>query len=420
MYMRNLMPALREAWADSPVVMLNGPRQAGKSTLAQALIAEQAGARYLTLDDASVLSAIATDAAGFLAGLEGPVVLDEIQRAPEFFVAIKAAVDRDRRPGRFFLTGSADVLLLPRVSESLAGRVELFTLWPLSQGEIEGRREAFVDAAFGAGALPPGEAPLGRDELIARLVTGGYPEALRRSAARRRAWFDAYVTTILQRDVRELANIEGLTQMPRLLSLLAARTASLLNFAELSRSSGLPQTTLKRYMALLEMTFLVRTLPAWSGNLSKRLVKSPKVFLCDTGLASSLLDIDAKRAEREGGLLGALLESFVVTEIMKQAAWSEVQPQLFHYRSQAGQEIDVLLEDRQGRLVGIEIKARQTASAEDFKGLKDLQESLPARFHRGIVLYAGQQSIPFGEKLQALPISSLWQSDAMATLNQET
>lgn len=415
MYDRNLMPALREAWADSPVVMLNGPRQAGKSTLAQALIAEQPGARYLTLDDASILSAAATDAAGFLAGLEGPVVLDEIQRAPELFVAIKAAVDRDRRPGRFFLTGSADVLLLPRVSESLAGRVELFTLWPLSQGEIEGRREGFVDAAFGAGALSPGQAPPGRDELIARLVTGGYPEALRRSAPRRRAWFDAYVTTILQRDVRELANIEGLTQMPRLLSLLAARTASLLNFAELSRSSGLPQTTLKRYMALLEMTFLMRTLPAWSGNMSKRLVKSPKVFLCDTGLASSLLDLDANRAGREGSLLGALLESFVVTELMKQAAWSEVQPRLFHYRSQAGHEVDVLLEDRQGRLVAIEIKARQTASAEDFKGLKELQASLGARFRRGIVFYTGQQAVPFGEKLQALPVSALWQSGPHAS-----
>lgn len=408
MYARHLTPLLQEAWADTPVVMLNGPRQAGKSTLAARAIAD---ARYLTLDDATVLGAATADPAGFLRGLGGPVVLDEVQRAPALFPAIKAEVDRDRRPGRFFLTGSADVLLLPQVSESLAGRVELFTLWPLSQGEIEGRKETFVDAAFGAGPLSAGE-PLGRQALIERIFAGGYPEALRRSPSRRRAWFDAYVTTILQRDVRDLANIEGLTEMPRLLSLLAGRTASLLNYAELSRSMGLPQTTLKRYMALLEMTFLVRTVPAWSGNLSKRLVKAPKVLLADTGLAASLIGFDGARAEREGALLGALVESFVATELMKQAAWSDLQPRLFHYRTQAGREVDLVLEDRSGRLVGIEVKARQTAEAGDFKGLKELQGSVPEQFARGIVLYGGQEVVPFGERLQAIPISALWRPNS--------
>jgi predicted AAA+ superfamily ATPase len=333
-YRRNIAPLVREALQDTPVVLLNGARQTGKSTLVRGGMLGNSDTRYLTLDEAGVLAAAEADPAGFLSGLTGPVILDEVQRSPGLFPAIKAEVDRDRRPGRFLLTGSANVLLLPRLSESLAGRVEILTLWPLSQGEIEGVEERFVDAVFSADPLPfleEQDEPLG---LYDRLLRGGFPEALARgSEARRRAWFGSYVTTILQRDVRDLSNIEGMTDLPRLLSLLAARSASLVNYAELSRSASMPQSTLKRYVSLLEATFLVRTLPAWSSNLSKRLVRSPKLLLCDTGLISSLQGLSAERLASNPVLVGPLLENFVAMELQKQSAWSATQPRLFHFRT---------------------------------------------------------------------------------------
>ncbi|HEV7516005.1 MAG TPA: ATP-binding protein [Thermoanaerobaculia bacterium] len=412
MFRRSMTPLLLDALGDRPVVLLNGARQVGKSTLAREVATEARPASYLTLDDAAVLAAASHDPAGFLAGLSGPVTLDEVQRAPDLFLAIKAEVDRDRRPGRFLLTGSADFLLLPRVSESLAGRIEILTLWPLSQGEIEGRPEGFVDALFGPTLAPlsgAAEMPEDREAIFARALLGGYPEIVsKESAVRRRAWFNSYVATILQRDVRELANIEGLTALPRLLSLLAARASSLLNYSELSRSSGLSQTTLKRYFALLEATFLVQLLPAWASNLSKRLTKSPKILFGDTGLLAHNLGLDAARLALEPELAGLLLENFVLMEIKKQAAWSAVQPRLFHYRTLAGQEVDLILEDASGRCVGIEVKASTTLGARDMKPLTELAEALGKRFVRGILLYTGRTAVPFGERLHALPISSLW------------
>ena len=311
MYSRHIAPALLEALSDSPVVFLNGARQTGKSTLSQELSARAHPARYLTLDDMGVRSAAKNDPQGFLAGLDGPVILDEVQRAPELFLPLKAEVDRNRKPGRFFLTGSASALVLPQLSESLAGRMEILTLWPLSQGEIESTKEGFIDALFEPTTRLPSFKPAARAEIWERVARGGYPEPLSRPRPeRRRAWVDSYLATIIERDVRDLANIEGLTQLPRLLNLLAARTASLMNYADLSRSMGLPQSTLKRYLALLEATFLVRRLPPWSGNLGKRLVKAPKLFLNDTGLASGLLAVDAARLGTDGGLSGPLLDFF--------------------------------------------------------------------------------------------------------------
>src|SRR5574340_996593 len=289
MYRRNITGILLEALSDSPVVLVNGARQVGKSTLVRSLGESDHPARYLTLDDATVFSAANADPAGFLAGLPGAVVLDEIQRAPGLFLAIKAQVDQKRQAGRFLLTGSANVLLLPALSESLAGRMEIVTLWPLSQGELDNAQERFVDTLFAETPSFSCDGGEDRDNLIAKVLRGGYPEVVARPAAdRRNAWFGSYVTAILQRDVRDLAHIEGLTDLPRLLSLLAARLGSLLNLAEISRSIAMPQTTLKRYMTLLQATFLVQPLPAWSGNLGKRLVKAPKLFLNDTGLAAYL------------------------------------------------------------------------------------------------------------------------------------
>jgi len=410
MLQRNLTSSLLEALSDSPVVLLNGARQTGKSTLTRTLASGEHPARYLTLDDATVLAAARSAPEDFLSALDGPAVIDEVQRAPDLFLVLKAAVDRARRPGRFLLTGSADVLMLPAVSESLAGRVEILTLWPLSQGEIEGLREGFVDALFAEGDLPAtGVEPVQREEVLARAVAGGYPEVLGRELPRRRrAWFGSYITTILQRDVRDIASIAGLAELPHLLALIATRTAALVNFAELSRASGIPQSTLKRYMSLLEATFLVQTLPAWSGNLGKRLTRSPKLLLCDTGLMAYLLGIGDASAAADSPLLGSLLENFVAMEIRKQIGWSETQPRMYHFRTETNQEVDVVLEDAAGRLVGVEVKASGSVSRHDFRHLAALEEMAGERFRRGVVLYTGAEAVAFGPRLYALPVSALW------------
>lgn len=394
------------------MVLLNGARQVGKSTLVQSLT-DGDRAQYLTLDDATVLAAASSDPSGFVAGLAGPVILDEVQRIPGLFLALKAAVDRDRQPGRFLLTGSANVFLLPQASESLAGRMEILTLWPLSQGEVEGVVEGFVDVLFAKTFSPPSTGTLDRGELFERLLRGGFPEMVDKpSESRRRAWFNSYTTSILQRDVRDLTQIEDLAALPRLLSLLAARSTTLLNYSELSRSSGIPASTLKRYFALLEATFLALTLPAWSTNLSKRLVKSPKLLLTDTGLLASSLGLGLERLDEDPRLAGPLLENFVLQEIRKQVSWSRLQPSLFHYRTQTGQEIDLLLEDPAGRIAGIEVKMGSTVQEKDVRALRDLADALGPRFVRGVILYTGERVVPFSEKILALPVQALWRTAA--------
>ena len=406
MYKRNIESELQAAIADTPVVLLNGARQTGKSTLARDF-AQARSIPYITLDDATQLAAASSDAHGFLAGLGDRAVIDEVQKAPGLFPAIKMSVDRDRRPGRFFLTGSANVLLLPQISESLAGRMELITLLPLSQGELHGRRERFLDGVF-AESLPvlqPGDAV----DLKGAVLAGAYPEVIKRPAGKRRdAWFAAYITALLQRDVRDLANIEGLTDMPRLLSLLAARVGSLLNMSELSRSSGIPNSTLKRYLSLLHATFLFQPLPAWSSNLGKRLIKSPKIHLIDSGLTAHLAGVTRQSLDRDPVLFGHLFENFVVNELRKQTGWSDSRVNLHHYRTTTGREADILLEDAAGRLVGLEVKASATVVRKDFSGFDALSEDTRRQFVRGIVLYTGEQSVAFGENYMALPVSAMW------------
>jgi predicted AAA+ superfamily ATPase len=404
---RHAAAHLRTALADRPVVLLHGARQTGKTTLVRA-VAEDSGARYVTLDDLTTLSAARSDPVGFLSGFAQPLVLDEVQRAPDLLLAIKAAVDRKRTPGRFLLTGSANVLLLPQVAESLAGRIGIVSLWPFSQGEIEGAGEGFIAAAFGDAPPALSRRPPS-DSLTDRVLRGGYPEAFRiESDERRRAWFDDYVTSILQRDVRDLARIEGLTELPRLLALLAARPMAQLNYADLSRGIGLPQSTLKRYFALLQAVFLVRLLPPWHTNMGKRLVKTPKVLVTDTGLAAHLMGINAARLAGDRGLLGGLLESFVAIELIKQAGWSSDPPALYHFRTHEGDEVDLVLERRDGAVVGIEVKSAATVTAADFKGLRALADAAGRRFRRGIVLYTGTEVVPFGAGLFALPVEALW------------
>lgn len=409
---RHLAPALEAALGDTPVALVVGPRQAGKTTLCR-LVADRRGARYLSLDDAATLAAASADPAGFIAALDGPVFLDEIQRAPALLPAIKLAVDRNRAAGRFLLTGSADVLALPRVSESLAGRMEVLTLWSLSQGERAGVREGFIDALFAKQKLGPTGPGEPRADLIGRALAGGFPEAVaRRDPSRRSAWFRSYVTTMLERDVRNLAEIEGLADLPRLLSLVAARSATLLNVAELSRSAALPQTTLSRYLALLERTFLVRRLPAWAGNRARRAIKTPRVWIPDTGLLAHLAGLSPARLAEDPTPLGPLFETFVTSELTKQLAWSRTRAELLHFRTHAGREVDLVIEADDGRLAGIEVRSAATVGGADLKGLAALREVAGKRFQRGVVLYTGREAVPFGSDLWALPVSALWQLGA--------
>ena len=407
MIRRNIESAVHQALADTPVVLLNGPRQTGKTTLAQ-MMTEKAGTRYFSLDDAATLASAAGDPAGFVRNLSGPVVIDEIQKAPDLFPAIKLAVDQDRQPGRFLLTGSANVMTLPRLSESLAGRMEIIPLFPFSAGELAGQHEGFLKRLFD-GTIAKTKPISVKDDLPARLVRGGYPEAVQRQSDDRRAtWFASYLSTILQRDVRDLARVDALHSLPNLLKLLAARVSGLLNLADVSRDAGLPHTTLVRHLALLETVFLVHRLPAWSPNLGKRLVKAPKLHLVDSGFACHLIGADARRLAEDRPLLGRLLETFVVGELRKQLSWTDRQTALFHFRTAAGSEVDVVLEKADGTVAALEIKAGVTVGASDFSALQALRDQLGSRFSAGGVLYLGDQVVPFGDKLTLVPLPALW------------
>lgn len=405
---RHARRQLLDGLSDTPVVYLQGPRQSGKSTLAQSLQEPLSGAPYLSLDTITVLAAATEDPEGFVAGLPKAAIIDEVQRAPALALAIKAAVDADRRPGRFLLTGSAGILSLPRLADSLAGRMELHTLWPFSQGELAGVRETFIDRMF-AESPKAGDTPAATsNDLVDRICLGGFPEIhARRNWPRRRAWFDAYIDTIVQRDLRDIANVERLSDLPRLLGLLASRACQLVNFADLSRALAVPQTTLKRYVALLETTFLVRLLPAWFTNVGKRLTKAPKLLLTDTGLLMHVLGADSDRLHSDRLLFGHALENFVAMELIKQLGWCERRCELFHFRTPAGAEVDLVLEDRAGNLVGIEVKSAASLQRRDFRGLETLAALAGPRFVRGVVLYTGAQSVPFGEALHAVPIGEV-------------
>jgi len=401
------MQSVQVAMADTPVVLLNGARQTGKTTLAQALAAKT-GAQYFTLDDSATLALAAGDPAGFIRNLDGPVVLDEIQRAPDLFPAIKVSVDKNRQPGRFLLTGSANVMTLPRLSESLAGRMEVIPLFPFSTGELAGKREGFVKRLFD-GTLAKVKPMSTQDDLPARLTRGGYPEAVQRDAKdRRSAWFASYISTILQRDVRDLARVDALHTLPNLLKLLAARTSGLMNLADVGRDAGLPHTTLTRYLALLETVFLVHRVPAWSPNLGKRLVKAPKLHLVDTGLTCHLIGADVRRLSEDRALLGRLLETYVVGELRKQLSWTDPHTSLYHFRTAIGLEVDVVLEKADGSVAGVEIKAGATVAASDFTALQALRDQLGTQFHSGVVLYLGDHVVPFGDNLWLMPLSALW------------
>lgn len=409
MIQRTLAGPLMAALADTPVVALVGGRQTGKSTLVQDLAGEGYAADYVTLDDPTILAAARRDPVGFVDQFEEHVIIDEVQRATELFLPIKASVDRDRRPGRFLLTGSANVLLMSAVADALVGRVEVLTLWPFSAAELEGRPgESILDLLFADGSASLQVESVDRPQLIDRLLRGGYPEAVARDDdERRRQWFSNYLATIMERDVRALADIERLEELPALLTAIALRSRGPLNKSGLSQDLGIANSSIDRYLLLLERVFSVHRFPAWHNRLHPRLVKAPKLLISDSGLLCRLLGADRRRLAEDPALLGLVLEGYVGMELVKSIAVAPLGASAMHYRTSKGVEVDFLVESSDGRVAGIEVKAGKTVEAKDFKRFERLESVLGERFSRGIVLYAGDRPVQFGDRLAAWPLSAL-------------
>jgi len=402
-YKRNIQNRLEQAVTRSPIVFIKGPRQSGKTTLMQSL----QGYHFVTLDDFYFLDLALADPMRFIQQLPKPVIIDEVQRAPNLFLAIKYDVDRNRVAGRYVLTGSADPLLIAKVGDSLAGRVEFLTLYPFSQGELQGVFDSFVDRVWTDESLLKFSCEkVDTFTLYERMITGGYPTIQHLDKDGRLYWFRDYVSTILQKDIIDLSKIEYIHNIPRLLALSAGRVGSLVNMSELSRESGLNNVTLQRYIALLETLFMIIMQQAWSTNLTKRFIKAPKTYLVDTGLLCWLRSITLENIESHEK--GHILENFVVNELIRQMSWNKSIVSMYHFRSVTNEEVDIILERVDGKIVGIEVKSSSYISLKDLKGLQYLQESVPHLWHQGIILYGGQESIVVAPGIIAVPISILW------------
>lgn len=397
---------VHEALADTRVVLVNGARQAGKSTLTR-LATERQAVVVRLLDDPATLRAAKDDPTGFVEH-DSLMVIDEIQLVPELLAPIKVAVDLDPTPGRYLLTGSSRILAMRTLPDALPGRMEVIELWPFSQGEMHGGPDRFVDAAFRHGPGLDHSSDLRRRDYLERLVVGGFPEGTRRAPRRRAAFFDSYLSTLIERDVLELASIERRGDLLKLIALLAGRAGGLLEPVALAGLSGISRTTLRRYLELLASVFLIKSVPAWSSGQTRRAVGTPKLAFVDTGVATHLIGQDAVRLGEPGGAAGPMMENFVVMELARQLTWSEERGRLYHYRTKDRQEVDALIETPDGRVIAVEVKAGATVRTEDLSGLRNLARHLGDRFVAGYVLYTGQQTLPFGEKIRAVPIDALW------------
>lgn len=390
---------------DTPVVLLAGPRQAGKTTLVRQISGN--GASYLTLDDELTLMSAREDPVGMIRSLDRAVI-DEIQRAPSLLLAIKKSVDEDRRPGRFLLTGSANLMALPTVADSLAGRMETLLLLPLSQSEIEGQSVNWLDSVF-AGQVPQqGTQALGSD-LVDRVLRGGYPEAISRSTPRRRiAWARQYIDALIQRDVRDVSGIEKLDQLPRFLRALAQTAGQMCNYTRLGGQVGLDSKTAAKYVGVFEQMYLLRRVDVWAHNRLNRVVKSAKLQFIDSGLLATLLELTAEEAQQDRTRFGSVLESFVYGELLKATTTAEGGYSLMYYRDVDKVEVDVVIENAAGHLVGVEVKASATVKERDLRGLRKLSALAGDQFKMGILLYDGDETLPLGDNIWAAPLATLW------------
>jgi len=410
LFPRYIQPRLLEALEDTPVILIHGARQTGKTTLAKS-IGSSRGYSYLSFDREETARAAIDDPVGFTARLPEYVILDEVQRVPTLFSALKMSVDENRRPGRFLLTGSTNLLAMPTLSDSLAGRMEIIRLGPLTQAEIEGTRPRLIEKMFeGNFRIRNERERLGN--LSERIVRGGFPAALGRpTEERRERWYNEYIEAIITKDIRSFDEIREHDIMPRLLRLIAAQTASLRNISDLSTLFGLSRPTIEKYAALLERLFLVETLPPWYTNRSQRTIKTPKLHISDTGLGCTLAGVDSEGLRSSPSILGQMLETFVYQELRRQSAWGERPVAFHHFRTRDRVEVDLVLEGRNGEIVGVEVKASGGISTGDFRGLRKLQELAGDRMKCGVLLYGGASTLPFGENLWGMPISSLWEDD---------
>ncbi|MFH0898519.1 MAG: ATP-binding protein [bacterium] len=406
-FQRNITDQVEKALSRSPVVLLTGPRQSGKTMLMQR-IAQERNYSYVTFDNIQTLTLAKNDPIGFINSLKKPVILDEVQRCPELFLSIKNDVDQNRIPGRFALTGSANPLLIPTLGDSLAGRMEIFYLYPFSQGELAGKKEAFIDLLFSNQIQDLTPEKVTKQDVYKRIFKGGFPPIQACDDQDRYAWFSGYVTNLIERDVKDLTRITDLVDFPKLLNILASRAGGLVNFADLSRESSLVTTTLRRYLALLQTLYLIQFNLPWSSNIGLRFVKSPKLYFADTGLLTYVLDLTREKITLDSSFGGKIFENFIVSELRKQATWNKERVSMYHFREHAGNEVDIVLENPRGEIVAIEAKNTETVKPVDFKGLKLLQEKMEKRFIVGIVLYQGTDIIPAGKNLFAVPVSAVW------------
>ena len=405
LYPRLIEARIAEAMSDTPVVLVAGPRQAGKTTLVRRMAAR--GARYLTLDDELTLLAAKEDPVGMIRSLDRAVI-DEIQRAPQLLLAIKKTVDEDRRPGRFLLTGSANLMALPTVADSLAGRMETLTLLPLSQNEMRGSAANWIDSAFAGQILSPAQLVVGGD-LVEAVLRGGYPDAVSRATPRRRtAWGRQYIDAIIQRDVRDVAGIDKLDQLPRFLRALAQVSGQMCNYTQLGGQIGLDHKTAARYIGVFEQMYLLKRVEVWAKNRLSRVVKTPKMQFIDSGLLSTLADVTSAHAQQNRSRFGSILETFVFGELLKHTTTSENDYQLLYYRDHDQFEVDFIIENAAGHLVGVEVKAAATVKESDLRGLKRLASIAGEHFKLGVILYDGEETLPLGKDLWAAPLSSLW------------
>jgi predicted AAA+ superfamily ATPase len=404
---RPLAASVLAALKDTPVVCLLGPRQSGKSTLARTL---EPRYTYVTFDDSATLAFAQSDPTGFVAALPDPVILDEVQRAPELLRTIKQAVDRDRRPGRFVLTGSANLLLLPKLGDSLAGRMEMVQLHPLTAAEQARKPGRFLAELLGGRIKPQVGGPKGGSpiDVAGRVVSGGFPEAVSRPEARARAWHRQYLRTLIERDVQDVARVRDASAVARLIEMLALRTAELLNVTRLGNDLDLRRETVEAYIDVCERLFLVRRLLPWHRNDAKRLIKTPKVYLVDSGLAATVTGLTARDWDARRDRFGPLLESFVVQQLAAQAGWTDPDVRFWHYRDKDQVEVDLVI--TRGRDTwGVEVKAAATAMPGDGKGLRRLAEHCGRDYRGGALLYAGRSTFPLDQSGNlAVPLARLW------------